>query len=58
MTEGLPPHEWLWKLEGSVFDEFAIESTVGSIVDVFKEKSVHGGLYGSHSFLGVYLQHM
>ena len=33
--------------KGTVLDEFGIESSVGSEVDVFEEDAIHGGLDGS-----------
>ena len=43
-TEGLPSHQMLWKFERAVFDEFTIESTIGGIVDILKEDTIHGRL--------------
>ena len=52
-SEGLPAHQVLRKFERTVLDELAIESAVGSVVDVFKEDAVHGRLNGCSQFLGV-----
>ena len=53
-AKGHPSHEGVGgELEGAVLDEFAIESSVGGIVDVLEEDAIHGLLNGRTEFLGV-----
>ena len=52
-SEGLPAHQVLGKFKRAVLNEFAIESAVGSVVDVFKEDAIHRRLNGCSQFLGV-----
>ena len=52
-AKGLPAHQMLGKLERAVLDQLAIESTVGSIVDVLKEDAIHRRLYGCTKLPGV-----
>ena len=52
-SEGLPAHQVLGKFKRAVLNEFAIESAVGSVVDVFKENAIHRRLNGCSQFLGV-----
>ena len=51
LAEDLPTHEVLRELKRSVFYQLTIQTTIGSIVDVLKEESIHGVLNrGSHLF--------
>ena len=52
-SEGLPTHQMLGEFERAVLDHFTIESTIGSIVNVFEENTVHGRLDGGSQFLGI-----
>ena len=53
VTGTLPALQRLWKLKGTVFHQFGIESAVGSKVDVFKEDAIHGRLNHCTRFLGI-----
>ena len=52
-AEGLPAHQPVGEFKRTVLDEFAIQTSVGGVVDVFKKESVHGRLYGGSKFFSV-----
>ena len=54
-AESLPTHEVVGELEGAVLHQLTVEAAIGSIVDVFKEQSVHCGLYGSSQLCGLHI---
>ena len=48
VSENIPSGKSVRKFERTVLDEFGIQASVGSEVDVFEKVSVHGGLdFGS-----------
>ena len=56
-TYGVPSHKRLRKFKRPVLYQFAIKSTVGAIIDVFKKDSVHCRGYFRPTFIGVDFQH-
>ena len=44
ISEGIPSHQALWKLEGTVFYHLCIKTTIGTKVDVLEEDTIHGRL--------------
>ena len=53
ISERLPTHEFLRKLERAVLHQLAIQAAIGSIVDVFKKKAVHRWLHLGTHFFGI-----
>ena len=53
ISESLPAHQPVGEFKRTVLDEFAIQTSVGGVVDVFKKESVHGRLYGGSKFFSV-----
>ena len=53
VAERLPSEQRLRKLERTVLYKLAVQSAVGSIVDVLEEDAVHGGAYRCASLTGV-----
>lgn len=47
-----PTHERRSELERAVLDQFSVQATVGTEVDVFEENAPHGGLYVGSRFVG------
>ena len=56
VSEGAPAHQVLGELERAVLHHLCIKTTVGSVVDILKEDTVHRRLYGCPEFLGVYVK--
>ena len=40
-SEGLPAHQRLGELERAVLDQFAIQTAIGSVVDILEEDTIH-----------------
>ena len=54
-SESLPAHQCLWELERTVLDELAIQTTIGGIVDVFEEYTIHGRSDGGTQLARIHL---
>ena len=57
LSVSAPAHQVLGKLERAVLNHFSIQATIGGIVDVFEEDTIHRRLYGRTQFLGVYFEY-
>ena len=44
VTECIPSHQALWKLERTVFHHLCIETAIGTEVDILEEDTIHGRL--------------
>ena len=56
VTKGAPAHQVLGEFKRAVLDHLGIEATIGRIVDILEEDTVHRGLYGRPEFLGVHVE--
>ena len=57
-SEDRPPHQVLRKLKRAVFHQLAVESAVGSIVDILEKDAIHGFLYLCSHLLGIHVHHV
>ena len=58
ITEGLPAHKCLWELERAVFHQLTIETSIGGIVNVLKEETIHRVLNRRTCLLRVHGHHI
>ena len=53
VTENLPTHIVLWEFERAVLHKLTIQTSVGGIINIFEEQSIHRVLNLRSGFLGV-----
>ena len=58
LSEGTPAHQMLGEFKRAVLHHLCIQATVGSVVNVFKEDTIHSRLYRCAELLGVHLHHV
>ena len=56
VAEGAPAHQVLGEFKRAVLHHLGIEATIGCVVDILEEDTVHRGLYGCPKFLGVHVE--
>ena len=56
LAESLPAHKSIRKFERAVLHQLAVQSAVGSIIDIFEEDAVHGRLHRRPHLLGVHVE--
>ena len=55
IAENAPPHQVLRKFKRTVLHQFGIQTAIGTVINIFKEMSVHRRLYLRAQLMG--LQH-
>ena len=55
LAKGTPAHKTLGELKRAVLHHLGIKTTIGSVVDILEEDSVHRGLYRGPNLLGVHV---
>ena len=58
LAVGAPAHQTLGEFKRTVLHHLGIQTTVGSVVDVFKEDAIHRRLNRCTDLLGVHFHHM